>query len=1124
VPRRLLQLLKQALDSQEFWHTQAVVAACGEFWAVVVIPAAVVIRPDRQDSLSQSCAQQFEQAGLQQLMQVLLDRAMQLLQSQPQAAPLSASGSAINTSPAAAAGTAIITAAAAAPAAATAATPAAAAAAAAAATVPSAAAAAAAAGPVAACQAPVSSRLVMLHVDTLLRFCRSLFSMWPPQQAARSPTAPPLLPLAQLTLAARQYVSNYLQQQQTLAATAGVAAAASPVGTGRYLWEASTFVLLLIYGTLASSGEGHPEDIAQPPAASQSPCFLQCLFHLLVDHTFTAFLPPAHRHSSSHSQCFFGICHVGEGSWQLDASSSWQVACSADADVPRPCTQLLTLLGLTPEAVLWGLSHDSYGCPALAALAVEALPAARSATLLPGALLRWQQLPPEVVFMELRLHQLLPCLLLHWVQQCTGYSDLPRSALDAVLNVLWHTRQHAQDHHVKLAAVVAAQEQQQQWQVSVSSAEQQQQQQREEDAPAQQVQGGVGSICVLLPAGAAADMLRSLCSMQLELLLQLNQHVDSSNNSSSDDTGGSLTPTNTLYDALDQIAEVVLMLAVDLDTQLAGGSLRPGCPAAAAAAAAQLIPTQAAAAAVLPVAVEASAAAVDADLCATRQAAAGWPKDARVQVRLIYPLLDVYVRNIAHNSALNMEATEGETHPLMHPNTYDAIERISEAVNCKLQQQPDAPEVPQLVKGIHSRLLQRYGPSEAATPQLYRLLCSLVKLCLHQTHPYQRGILYAVAAATQEVLASVQRPALVDPAATGAADAAVVQTEQLQAPQRAAGASSHGTAQTATAAGDGHVSAADTVRQAPADHLQQQAQQSPRAPSAAPAVAAAPAAAPAVAAPALFPLPWLVLLGRCCILLTDILFAERSDWLYYEEQGDNYYIVAPNGTAEQATASEMPEGAPPPPAAAAAGTAGATATATAAAEEAGAGAAQDESDTASVSYQQSFLRAPLRRLIGSIQANILADCPAWLHWEPLAAELAAAGGATATALQQKHVAAVHALEAAMTGLRVPGSTAAATSLVAEAGACLTAFAASLMSIPTSHCCNNPGCVNTAGPSEQQLVGGRSCVCGGCRTARYCGKACQAKHWQSHKVVCRALAARKAAANAAAACPAGIAAE
>jgi hypothetical protein len=62
----------------------------------------------------------------------------------------------------------------------------------------------------------------------------------------------------------------------------------------------------------------------------------------------------------------------------------------------------------------------------------------------------------------------------------------------------------------------------------------------------------------------------------------------------------------------------------------------------------------------------------------------------------------------------------------------------------------------------------------------------------------------------------------------------------------------------------------------------------------------------------------------------------------------------------------------------------------------------------------------------------------------------------------------------------------------------------------SHVCNNPACSNVCGPSEALLVGSRSCVCAGCRTARYCGRACQRAAWRQHRPVCKALAAAAAA--------------
>jgi hypothetical protein len=60
-------------------------------------------------------------------------------------------------------------------------------------------------------------------------------------------------------------------------------------------------------------------------------------------------------------------------------------------------------------------------------------------------------------------------------------------------------------------------------------------------------------------------------------------------------------------------------------------------------------------------------------------------------------------------------------------------------------------------------------------------------------------------------------------------------------------------------------------------------------------------------------------------------------------------------------------------------------------------------------------------------------------------------------------------------------------------------------------CNNPGCTSMAGVSELAAVSGRSCICAGCRVARYCGGACQRAAWKQHKPVCAALSAAAAAA-------------
>jgi hypothetical protein len=68
----------------------------------------------------------------------------------------------------------------------------------------------------------------------------------------------------------------------------------------------------------------------------------------------------------------------------------------------------------------------------------------------------------------------------------------------------------------------------------------------------------------------------------------------------------------------------------------------------------------------------------------------------------------------------------------------------------------------------------------------------------------------------------------------------------------------------------------------------------------------------------------------------------------------------------------------------------------------------------------------------------------------------------------------------------------------------TGLALCSMAVPCL--CNNPRCTNTSGPTELSLVSGRSCVCGACRVAHYCSRACQAQHWKQHKPVCKALAA------------------
>lgn len=63
--------------------------------------------------------------------------------------------------------------------------------------------------------------------------------------------------------------------------------------------------------------------------------------------------------------------------------------------------------------------------------------------------------------------------------------------------------------------------------------------------------------------------------------------------------------------------------------------------------------------------------------------------------------------------------------------------------------------------------------------------------------------------------------------------------------------------------------------------------------------------------------------------------------------------------------------------------------------------------------------------------------------------------------------------------------------------------------PTRHCCNNPSCSSTASLSELKLAHSKGTVCAGCKSARYCGRACQVAHWRAvggHKAVCRRIQA------------------
>jgi hypothetical protein len=62
-------------------------------------------------------------------------------------------------------------------------------------------------------------------------------------------------------------------------------------------------------------------------------------------------------------------------------------------------------------------------------------------------------------------------------------------------------------------------------------------------------------------------------------------------------------------------------------------------------------------------------------------------------------------------------------------------------------------------------------------------------------------------------------------------------------------------------------------------------------------------------------------------------------------------------------------------------------------------------------------------------------------------------------------------------------------------------------LPISLWCCNPHCTNLQKQSEAELVGGKGCVCSGCRTARFCSRQCLEQCWkkQLHRGVCKRIA-------------------
>jgi hypothetical protein len=130
-----------------------------------------------------------------------------------------------------------------------------------------------------------------------------------------------------------------------------------------------------------------------------------------------------------------------------------------------------------------------------------------------------------------------------------------------------------------------------------------------------------------------------------------------------------------------------------------------------------------------------------------------------------------------------------------------------------------------------------------------------------------------------------------------------------------------------------------------------------------------------------------------------------------------------------------------------------------------------------------------------------------LQEEVVARELAAAGYPVQATLQQ--------LDATLAAMGAPAAASAADSaLVAYSGLVreLMALGVALSSLAIPHACNNPSCSNMVGKTELASVSGRSCLCAGCLTGRYCSRVCQKQQWKQHKPVCKALAAAAAEAR------------
>lgn len=102
----------------------------------------------------------------------------------------------------------------------------------------------------------------------------------------------------------------------------------------------------------------------------------------------------------------------------------------------------------------------------------------------------------------------------------------------------------------------------------------------------------------------------------------------------------------------------------------------------------------------------------------------------------------------------------------------------------------------------------------------------------------------------------------------------------------------------------------------------------------------------------------------------------------------------------------------------------------------------------------------------------------WLQSDSVAAQLAAQGHDPQKLLHQLRQLCA-AREAAASSTCATGAEAKMAALVQQ----LQDVGMACSSVAATVFCNNPHCDNITGDSEQRLVSGRSCQCGGCKVAR-----------------------------------------